>query len=1076
MKLGIENKEKITQLISTLQLAKSTNCLIIAKCNELELRELIYEKVSTAFQNKISIYKLKIDASNKDLPGILSKTEVAPDVVFFVYGIEEAMPDVIKYLNFKREVFYEIKRPVVIWVNDFVLREIGTKALDFWAFRSRVFEFRMPKMEKVIPESIKELLNKRREIDKAIRRDYKQKVTLMLTDIVGSTQYRDIAWRAILQRHNDMLFPIIEKHNGKIIKTTGDAIMAGFEKAEDGVFSAIKMQKALAEYNKGVEDKIHIRIGLHTGMVITKPDDIYGYVANIGARIEALAEEDQILISGAVKDGFTEKGFNLYFCGNYSLKGIAERIPIYEVLWFEGQKPKKSKKPEEPVVFSLHNQTPPEPNFVGRIEELKAITNWYKSPEVKIGALVGWGGVGKSALVRKWFDCLKESNIHPDGIFWWGFYRNPYLDRFLIALFVYLSQDRFKLDDYKTSWQKIDKIKELLLEREYLIILDGLEEMQKSQSDNEFGKMQHPEFTDLLKYIADADFRGLFIVTTRFSLTDIEKYLSYQRLEIEELSREDTRLLFQRIGVRGGEDEIDAIWKEFKGHTLSLVLLANYLGPGGDIKRAKEIPSFYSDKEAGGKAYRILLWYDKQLNEEQRRFMKIFSLFRGAVSEREFEGVFQTKMDFHFQRMVENLCQRRLITKGDHTYTTHPLIKGYFESIFDKEEKKLTHKAIYEYFGKRTKDMPQTLEEMQPLFEQVYHGCSAGLYDEVYNDVYQDKIHRGNEFYITHKLGAYAADLSLSLNFFPNKDLSQMPGVSKKQDRAWLLNETGVSLLFIGRPSEARDLMIRAIKMDIENEDWKNASLGYQNLADLQISIGEVISTKEASKKALEMAEKANDKQYIVISKVRLGYSLFLLGETESAERYFKEADRLQKEIDPEAGGLYAFSGDLYADLLMELERIADAFRISKRNLEICMKYKWPNNISKCHRSLGKIERIRKDYHKSKKHLDKALQIGKAIGVPYLEIEALIEFGRLKLEINDYKGCEKDLQNALKLCAHTGFKLYEPEAELILAKLYSAQGNSEQAKPLAQSAYQKASQMHYHWPKLEALAFIRRDR
>jgi len=51
---------------------------------------------------------------------------------------------------------------------------------------------------------------------------------------------------------------------------------------------------------------------------------------------------------------------------------------------------------------SLHNQTPPEPNFVGRKETLETITKWYKNPKVRIGALIGWGGVGKSALVRKW--------------------------------------------------------------------------------------------------------------------------------------------------------------------------------------------------------------------------------------------------------------------------------------------------------------------------------------------------------------------------------------------------------------------------------------------------------------------------------------------------------------------------------------------------------------------------------------------------------------------------------------------------------------------------------------------------
>jgi hypothetical protein len=67
---------------------------------------------------------------------------------------------------------------------------------------------------------------------------------------------------------------------------------------------------------------------------------------------------------------------------------------------------KKSEK--EPLTFpfppSLHNQTPPEPNFVGREKMLETITDWYTNPEVRIGALIGWGGVGKSAIVRNWYD------------------------------------------------------------------------------------------------------------------------------------------------------------------------------------------------------------------------------------------------------------------------------------------------------------------------------------------------------------------------------------------------------------------------------------------------------------------------------------------------------------------------------------------------------------------------------------------------------------------------------------------------------------------------------------------------
>jgi hypothetical protein len=61
------------------------------------------------------------------------------------------------------------------------------------------------------------------------------------------------------------------------------------------------------------------------------------------------------------------------------------------------QPPSEMEKLTFPLPPSLHNQTPPEPNFVGRKEMLETITDWYTNPEVRIGALIGWGGVGKSA-------------------------------------------------------------------------------------------------------------------------------------------------------------------------------------------------------------------------------------------------------------------------------------------------------------------------------------------------------------------------------------------------------------------------------------------------------------------------------------------------------------------------------------------------------------------------------------------------------------------------------------------------------------------------------------------------------
>ncbi len=757
------------------------------------------------------------------------------------------------------------------------------------------------------------------------------------------------------------------------------------------------------------------------------------------------------------------------------------------------QKPAEKEKVEFPFAPGLHNQTPPEENFVGRDEELDTITEWYKNPEVRIGALIGWGGVGKSAIVRKWYDTLEDNNIRPDGIFWWNFYVLPYLEQFLNALLRYVSGGQVEPGAIKGTWEKVDRIKEYIVgQGAYLIVLDGLEEMQKGQtSGEEFGCMAHKECTEMLKFLADTKGDGLCLITTRYLLKDIRSYKGtvYQKEDIERLSDEDGRRLFKKVGVTGSKEEIDSVIEEYEGHALSLTLLSKYLVEdfGGDITKAKEIPAFYSDEAAGGKAHRILLWYAKQLTEEQNAFMKIFSLFRQAVKKEDFEGVFRAEMEtkmnqsliemnaFGFKRMVDNLVDRRLITKDrDGTYATHPLIKNYFESIFEKEDKKLCHKRIYEYIGGYAPERAETLEEMQPLFEQVYHGCAAGLYDEVFNDIYWEKIHRREEYFITHKLGAWETDLSIVRNFFPEGDLSQMPLVNKKATQSFLLSVAGLTLLATGRPKEAEKPFMTGIEIDIEDKNWENASAGYRNLADLRFRTGELESGLESARKALEIPEKAKRDDYIVFSKGYLGWILYLLGKTEEVEKNFIEADELTISIIGRQD--FSITEVFHTDFLISIKRIDEAFELTKQNLDFCQRNNWPADISRCNRCLGAIERIKGNHKEAEVHLQEALEIARKVGMPELEIEALLERSKLGLDLKRYEDAIGDVGQVLKICERTGYRFYEPGAEIILAKAYLAEKDfgqahstsSGQAETNAQSAYEKAVGMKYRWAEGDA--------
>jgi tetratricopeptide (TPR) repeat protein len=651
--------------------------------------------------------------------------------------------------------------------------------------------------------------------------------------------------------------------------------------------------------------------------------------------------------------------------------------------------------------------------------------------------------------VRKWYDTLDSNAIKPDGIFWWGFYRNAYLEQFLNALLRFVSQGRIEPETIKSTWEKADRIKEYIHQGTYLIILDGLEQMQKSASGDEFGKMIQRECT----------------------------------LSLIDLSIPDSLLMLRSRGVKGSDEDMIKVINRYKGHALSLTSLAGYLNRyyDGDIKQAPDVKFLLSDKDRFKDVNKLLRKYAEKMSDSERIFLQIFSLFRQEVTEDDFAIVFRHKIEdtkfndvlvkmnkLDFRDMINGLVDWRLISYDEtkKAYTTHPLINGYFESTLDEKIKKLGHKHIYQYFGLYALEWPDTLEEMQPLFEQVYHGCAAGLYDEVVYYVYWKKIHRMGNFFIYHKFGAWEINISLVKTFFPKGDLSQIPLVTDKRAQSWLLNEAGLALFSTARPKEAEKSLLLSAEISRELKDWREISMRYQNLADLQFRTVELESGLESAKKALDAAEKAKFDVYIVISKAYLAWILHLSGKGEEASKEFCQADELQIKI----GGyrLYAISGVFYADFLISMNRIDEAFELTKRNLVICQIEKFLNDISRCHRCLGAIERLKGTYEDAKVHLQNALEIARKVGMPDLEIEAMLESGRLHLDIGRHEDAIRDAKEVLTICARTGFKLDEPEAEVVLSKAYMALNDLEQAKTVAHSAYEKAIGMNYRWPEGDA--------
>ena len=153
--------------------------------------------------------------------------------------------------------------------------------------------------------------------------------TILFTDMVGSTQRAaelgDRRWRALLDAHDRAVRRQLERFRGKEVNTAGDGFIATF----DGPGRAI-------ECGCAIRDSVHAlgieaRAGLHTGEIEVRGDDIAGMAVHIAARVSALADAEEVLVSSTVKDLVVGSGFEFEDRGEYELKGVPGAWRLFAV-------------------------------------------------------------------------------------------------------------------------------------------------------------------------------------------------------------------------------------------------------------------------------------------------------------------------------------------------------------------------------------------------------------------------------------------------------------------------------------------------------------------------------------------------------------------------------------------------------------------------------------------------------------------------------------------------------------------------------------------------------------------------
>lgn len=161
---------------------------------------------------------------------------------------------------------------------------------------------------------------------------------VLAADVAGYSRLMEADEEGTLSRltshRRDVLDPLIAKHRGRIVKTTGDGLLAEFASAVDAVRSAVEIQTEMAGRNAKEAEHRHIlfRIGINFGDIVEQDGDIFGDGVNIAARLEGIAEPGGICVSARVQEDVAGK-IELAFhdVGEQTLKNIARPIRVFRL-------------------------------------------------------------------------------------------------------------------------------------------------------------------------------------------------------------------------------------------------------------------------------------------------------------------------------------------------------------------------------------------------------------------------------------------------------------------------------------------------------------------------------------------------------------------------------------------------------------------------------------------------------------------------------------------------------------------------------------------------------------------------
>ena len=582
--------------------------------------------------------------------------------------------------------------------------------------------------------------------------------------------------------------------------------------------------------------------------------------------------------------------------------------------------------------------------LVGREDELAFLDHaWIsKAPrKTNIVSLVAFGGQGKTAVVKNWVARLayqgwRDAEFAAD----WSFYsqgsssnRAAGADTFVAWALRWLGDPT---PNTGTPWERGSRLGALLGKRRILLVLDGLEPLQFPPGPDS-GKIKDPLVSAMLLTLARNN-KGLCVITTREHVRDLQSFeaTTCPRYDLGQLSQDAGVALLTGMGVIGSKATFQAAVKGAHGHALTLTLLGRFIHdsqPGRHIRHWKKVltQSGTLRSDVGDHTRNVLHSYVQWLGPQSPAcsLLRLLGLFDRPAEQESLRALCQQPVLPNLTESLINLDaatwnavveQLRVlgltfdsagdnVSKDSQPVDCHPLIREYFRLELRKDRQTWieANLRLFHHYTSQTRRKVSRIDDLQPMFFAVVHGCRAMRYGEAFVKVYLPKIVRGDEFFAVQRFGALGSLLSALAHFFENNEWGtpvakspQIPdGLDKKQQSIVLNHAIALLTETDGYSSpDARRCIQAAQQLAIGLKD--RASQYPLTVAVWRDAVGsETVHTTEVhARRVMHLARSLKSNSAMLGAYRTEGLTAFIAGNFQKVQRVAKAGIALAKPKD----------------------------------------------------------------------------------------------------------------------------------------------------------------------------------